>query len=288
MKPKLVNRGAFLNKSFSVSCLEGQNFFKVWHYHPELELVVILESEGTQFVGDSIEKFQSGDVLLLGKNVPHLLLNDSIYFEMRSSLAARAVVINFEQYFLGNTFLSLPEMKHIHKLLERSKQGIKFQGTSRMLAKKIIKKIVPLGDFDRMLELIKLLGILAETSEYRLLTSTGFSDSLNSPETNKMGEIYAYIMNNFDKSLSLQKIAKIVHMNPKSFSRFFKKNTKKNFTRYVNEVRIGYACKLLLEKKLNISEIAYEIGFNNISHFNRQFRSIKGHSPKEYVKGHDN
>ncbi|MFK5974515.1 MAG: AraC family transcriptional regulator [Flavobacteriaceae bacterium] len=288
MKPKLVNRGAFQNESFNTSYLNGPSFFKVWHYHPELELIVILESEGTQFVGDSIEKFQSGDVLLLGKNVPHLLLNDSIYFEKQSNLKARAISINFNQYFLGNTFLSLPEMKHIRKLLERSKQGIKFQGTSKLKAVDIIKKIASSSNFDRIIELIKLLGILAKTTEYRLLTSIEYSDSLNDIETSRIGKVYDYVMNNFDKNLSLQRAAKIVHMNPKSFSRFFKKNAKKNFTKYINEVRIGYACKLLLEKKMNISEICYEIGFNNISYFNRQFKSIEGLSPKEYVKLYDN
>lgn len=286
MKPERIDRSNYKDQSFSISYLNGQNFFKVWHYHPELELVFILESTGTQFVGDSIEKFQSGDVLLVGKNLPHLMLNDNEYFEEGSTLKARAIVINFERFFTGRTFLALPEMRPIDELLDLSERGIKFSGPIRGYARDTAHKMVSLKSHERMLEFIELLGRLAETSDYRLLSSLGFSNSIGNIEKSRMGRVYDYVMNNFNDKISLQEAADIVHMNPTAFSRYFKKNHKKNFTQYVNEVRIRYACKLLQEKRLNISEICYLAGFNNISNFNRQFRVIKNSSPKEYLRSY--
>ncbi|WP_411031048.1 AraC family transcriptional regulator [Spongiimicrobium sp. 3-5] len=286
MKPRLIDRSNSKDQSFSVSYLDEQYFFKVWHYHPELELVFILEGTGTQFVGDSIEQFQAGDVVLIGKNLPHLMLNDSDYFEKGSTLAARAIVINFERYFAGRTFLSLPEMASINTLLDLSLRGIKFHGVVREQALLAAQRIFELADYERMLALIHLLCSLSKTSDYRLLSSSGFSNSVANIEKSRMGKVYDYVMNNMDKNISLKRAAEIVHMNPTSFSRYFKKNHKKNFTQYVNEVRIGYACKLLLEKKLNVSEICYRVGFNNISNFNRQFKIIKGVSPREYLKSY--
>ncbi|WP_190809713.1 AraC family transcriptional regulator [Flagellimonas sp. S3867] len=286
MKAKLVDRSNPLNQSFSTSYLDEKYFFKVWHYHPELELVIILESKGTQFVGDSIERFKDGDVLLIGKNLPHLMLNDIEYFEDGSMLPARAIVINFERYFTGNTFLSLPEMKSINTFLSLSERGIKFSGPIKQYVREMALTILSSKGFERILLFIKLLHTISNTSEYRLLSSAAFSISVGNIEKSRMGKVYDYVMNNFDKAISLKKVAEIVHMNPTAFSRYFKQNHKENFTQYVNEVRIRFACKLLLEKKLNVSEICYRAGYNNISNFNRQFRIIKGVSPKEYIRSY--
>ncbi|MFS4456589.1 AraC family transcriptional regulator [Maribacter sp. 2304DJ31-5] len=286
MKAKLVDRSNPLNQSFSTSYLDQKNFFKVWHYHPELELVIILESKGTQFVGDSIERFKNGDVLLIGKNLPHLMLNDNEYFETESKLSAKAIVINFERYFTGNTFLSLPEMKSIDEFLSLSERGIKFSGRIKQFIREMALNILSSEGFERILLFIKLLYTISNTTEYRLLSTPAFSNSVGNIEKSRMGKVYDYVMNNFDKTISLKRVAEVVHMNPTAFSRYFKQNHKENFTQYVNQIRIGFACKLLLEKKLNVSEICYRADYNNISNFNRQFRRIKGVSPKEYVKSY--
>ncbi|MEX0288318.1 MAG: AraC family transcriptional regulator [Flavobacteriaceae bacterium] len=287
MEPERIDRSNYKNQSFSIRYLDGPNFFRVWHYHPEVELVFILESTGTQFVGDSIERFQAGDVLLIGKNLPHLMLNDREYFEPSSRLLARAIVINFKRFFTGREFLELAEMGLVNKLLTLGDRGIKFDESVAQHAIASAQRILELKEEERIIELLKLLGMLARSSDYRLLSSLGFSNTLGEVENSRMGKVYDYVMNNFNHKISLKGAAEIVHMNPTAFSRYFKKNHKKNFTQYVNEVRIRYACKLLQEKRHNISEVCYLVGFNNISNFNRQFRSIKNLSPREFMKSYE-
>ena len=221
MKAKLVDRSSPLNQSFSSSYLDGKNFFKVWHYHPELELVIILESKGTQFVGDSIERFKDGDVLLIGKNLPHLMLNDNEYFEVDSELPARAIVINFERYFTGNAFLSLPEMKSIDKLLSLSERGIKFSGQIKQFIREMALNILSSEGFERILLFIKLLYTISNTTEYRLLSSPAFSNSVGNIEKSRMGKVYDYVMNNFDKAISLKRVFRNCSYESHSFFKIF-------------------------------------------------------------------
>lgn len=285
MKPLLIDRSSLPNKSFTVRNHRFPNFLKVWHHHPELELVVILKSTGTRFIGDNIEQFCEGEVVLIGKNLPHMWLNDKQYFEADSSLEAEAIVIHFKEDFAGKDFLKMPEMSSIAKLLERSGQGIKFSGDLHRF-KHQIKNIHEMSEFDRTMNFIQLLNYLAKNYDHTPLSSNGFINSFKKTGRNNLDKVYEHIVKNFKDNITRSNVAKIANMDPSAFSRFFKRIHRKTFTQYLLEVRIGYACKLLIENKNNISEICYESGFNNLSNFNRQFKKAMKCSPTDYSRLH--
>lgn len=285
MKLHLLNRETPENDSFMVTKHCEQYFLKIWHYHPELELVLTVKSTGTRFVGDSIDKFNEGEVVLIGKNLPHMWLNDDIYFDQKSNLIAEDIVIHFKKQFLGIDFMAMNEMRHISNLLQEARYGIKFRDLDSGVIG-LIKKIAEMKvSFERTISFINLLYILAKHPESELLCSEAFVNSFKKNQNKSLDRTYEFVFENFTRSISLKEVAKVANMNPSAFSRFFKRVNRKTFSRYLNEVRIGYACRLIIERESNITAICYESGFNNISNFNRQFRSIMKMSPSEYRLG---
>ncbi|MEX0315362.1 MAG: AraC family transcriptional regulator [Allomuricauda sp.] len=285
MKLHLLNRASPGNSSFMVSHNLYPHFLKIWHYHPELELIAIEKSSGTQFIGDSIEKFDAGEVILIGKNLPHMLLNDDVYFDESSGKVAESFVVHFKKDFLGSGFLAISETKPITDLLEMASRGIKFPQVDIRLIEEI-KGLLDLEPFERLIKFVEILNSLAKHRPYKLLSSMGYVNSFLKTENKRLHKIYEYVFKNFKNSIGASDVASDIGMNPSAFSRFFKQVHRKTFTRYLNEIRIGYACKLLLEDKMNITAIAYESGFNNISNFNRQFKMIIGKSPSSYIQYH--
>ena len=283
MKLQLLNRSSLENSSFSAKSNHYPNFLKIWHYHPELELVAIIRSSGTRYIGDNIEKFKEGDVVLIGKNLPHMWHNEDKYFSESSDLIAEAIAVHFRKEFLGPEFFDLPEMEEIDQLLERSRLGIRFFDISDELFLDI-KSIVNLNKFDKTLKLLSILHKLAIHESFQLLSSEGFVNSFKGTRNLGLYRVYEYVFKNFKEPIFLKDVADIANMNPSSFSRFFKRVNRKTFSRYLNEIRVGFACKLLIENKYNITSVCYKSGFNNISNFNRQFRTIKKMSPSEYFK----
>tara|TARA_R110000744_G_scaffold238144_2_gene355501 strand:- start:633 stop:1502 length:870 start_codon:yes stop_codon:yes gene_type:complete len=285
MKLHLLDRSSTGNTSITVSQNNYKNFLKVWHFHEELELVYIIKSTGTRFVGDSIEKFQSGEVILIGKNVPHMWLNDEAYFEENSSLTAQAVSVHFKDNFVGKEFLSLPEMQPISQLLKKATQGIKFNNVTDNIKNELLH-LSSLNPAIKITRIIEILSKLEQTQHYTLLSSNGFINTFHQTENKRLNTIYEYVYQNFHTPISSKDVAELANMNASAFSRFFKTIHRKPFTRFLNEIRIGFACKMLLENKESITSIAYACGFGNISNFNRQFRIIKNESPSSFLSQH--
>ncbi|MDO5968919.1 AraC family transcriptional regulator [Flavivirga aquimarina] len=283
MKLHLLDKTIFDNTSFSIGENSYAHFLKLWHYHPELELVVILKSTGTRFIGDSIEKFEEGEIILIGKNLPHKWLNDSNYFSKTSKLQAKAIAIHFAENFLGDIFNRAPEMNSISALIERASRGIRFIGVNKALKDKIIN-LNNNTAFNRTIKFIEILYELSNHKNYTLLASQGFISQSNKFTNKGLDKMYDYIFDNFKNDISAKNVAEVICMNPSAFSRFFKRIQRKTFSQYLAEIRIGYACKLLLEDKFNIAAVCYESGFDNISNFNRQFKRIMKTTPSSYIK----
>ncbi len=283
MKLHLISRDNLENDSVMITHHREPSFLKVWHYHPELELVLTLKSTGTRFVGDSIKKFQEGDLVLIGKNLPHMWVNDDRYFEANSGLIAEDVVVHFKEEFLGKDFFETKEMKPIGRLIHRAKFGIKFLSVSDDVLDKI-KTMTTLSSFERTINLLTILNTLTLNNDYEILSSEGYIKTFNKTKNVTLDNTYEYIFENFNKPISLEDVANVAKMNPSSFSRYFKRINRKTFSTYLNEVRIGYACNQLIEQRGNIATICYESGFNNISNFNRQFKKITLKSPSEYLR----
>lgn len=263
-------------------------FLDKWHYHSKLELVYILKGKGTRFIGDDISGFKDGDLVLLGAHLPHVWKSKEIYFKEGQVNSVEAIVLHFPQKMGVNNLFDLPEMNAIKKLIEQSHLGIHFQIPEHHQAKKHLKKLVDQSPFDRILTLLSVLQLLATEENKRTISKTPFADHYQSHQSKRVDRLYNHILHHFDKEIKLEDLASIANMTPASLCRFFKQKTKKSLSEFTNEVRIGFACKLIIEDHLSISDICFRCGYNSLSYFNRQFKKITGMAPTLYQKKSNN
>lgn len=249
-----------------------------WHFHPEYELILITDSEGKRYMGDSIADFGTSELVLIGPNLPHFWRNK----EGCDLSQAKAYVIHFQENFLGNEFFNLPEMILIRQLLDKAQTGLKFTGLTNSAMKEWIRKLTGLTSFERLIQLQLILYRLASSTEYESLSSPGFVESFKTTRNERISNVYEYVMYHFRQKITLEAIASVANMSEVGFCRFFKATTGKPFFGFLNEIRIGYACRLLMDSALNITQIAYESGFNNLAHFNRQFKATTQYTPQQY------
>lgn len=269
--------------SFFCRYAEVPYTYDKFHYHKEYELLYHIRNHGTRFIGDSIRRFSNGDLVLVGPNIPHFWLSDDIFYKNNSNITAKLMVIHFVQDFAGQNFFEMPEMKPAKTLLERARHGVQIYGP---LVKKLSREIISLPEksgWKRVASLISILNQMGETEDYNLLSSSGFCNSYYKNENEeRITNIYNFLMVNYSRSIHLDEIAAFVRMNTSAFCRFFKNTTDKTFSDVLNEIRIGIACKKLINSRATISEIGYDCGFHSISYFNRQFKKIKRLTPTEY------
>jgi len=255
-----------------------------WHFHPETEIIYVEKSTGSRFVGDHSESFREGDIGLIGPNLPHVWKSDPIYQKNIPGLMARVLVIHFIDEIFKGSLAILPEMQGINELLQDSQRGIKFIGSAQAHIEVQMKAIIRTTGIEKLLRLIDILDFMSKTKEKQLLASIGYSKIRKSVDFDRFDKAHRYMIDNFRQNISLNKVSDMVGMTPTSFCRYFKKHTKKSFHTVLNEIRVGHACRLLLDNKMNICGICYESGFNNVSNFNEQFKKIKGISPSLYLK----
>ncbi|MCF2500554.1 AraC family transcriptional regulator [Dyadobacter chenhuakuii] len=284
MKPQLLKVPKGLQKSFSIRRDVVLYFYNRWHYHPELELIHIEQGSGTQFVGDNIQNFQSGDLLLIGPNLPHYWRCDEKYFQRESQLYAQATVVHFSLDLFGNAFLELPENKAIRELLLKAKFGMKLLGEETENVKKLLQDLLDQKSGNAVISLLQILENLAHCSEKRTLSNTHYHEEYNQYDTDRINQIYQYSISNFQKKISIEEISEIANISPHSFCRYFKSRSRKTYSQFLLELRIGHACKLLSETKLPVAQICYESGFNNFANFNKYFKIHTGKSPLAYQK----
>lgn len=286
MKPILRKIDTGINFSFSVREDISDYLYNYWHYHPEVELTYIRRGSGMRLVGDSMEPFSDGDLILLGGNLPHLWRSDRIYFEGIADIHIEAVAIHFMENFWGESFLNLPEMKNVRELLIKAKRGISINGETAGQISGMMESMLTANNVERITLLVTMLNIIACSKEYNLLSGIGFTKSYDLVNTDNINAIYNYTLDHFQERISIQEVAAIANISPHSFCRYFKSRAMKTYWQFLLEVRIGYACKLLIENKMSISQICYTCGFNNLSNFNRQFKTIIGMTPSLYLKEH--
>jgi len=251
-----------------------------WHFHPEYELIYIKNSSGNRFMGDHIADFDNNELILVGPNIPHFWRND----DKTDLSVAKAFVIHFREDFLGDTYFKLPETQSINKLFEKAQTGLKITGRTNIELSVIIENFSSFTGFERLLMLQKMLFIIAESQDYETLASPGFIDSFKTNQEERLNKVFEYVMYNFKEKISLQDISAVACMSEVAFCRYFKSRTSKSFFIFLNDIRIGYTCRLLVESNMNITEICCEAGFNNLSHFHQQFKEHTKRTPQEYRK----
>ncbi len=252
---------------------ENDRFF--WHYHPEYEIVFVRKGSGKLHIGEHLKNYEEGELVFIGPDLPHTGFGYGVIGQHEE------IVVQLRKDFLGEDFMQKPEMQHIRELFERAKRGLSFQGKARNVVANKLQKMLTLSHFERLVELLSIFHTLAMATEFSVLNAADKRFDFNHKDEDRINRVYEYVEKNYQQSIDIQVVADLTSLTVPSFCRYFKKITHITYTDFVNEYRINQACRLLFENK-PIADICFEVGFNNISHFNKTFKHLKGKSPKVY------
>lgn len=247
-----------------------------WHFHPEIELVYVDKAKGKRHIGNHLSYFNNSQLILIGANLPH---NG---FANRFTLNGTETVIQFKEDFLGAKFFDIPEMNLIKNLFIRAKMGILFGKDTKILLGSKIKNLIKLDGIDRITGFLDILKELSVAQDYTLLNVKGYAFEVKQQDNERIDIIFRLVKENFSRPISLDEVSELVSMTIPAFCRYYKKVTGKTFTQFVNEFRIVHSTKLLLETRASITDICFDSGFNNFSHFSKLFKKITGKSPLKY------
>ena len=292
MKARLKKLDTFADQSFNLQLLGHYHGYNELHYHPEVELIYVMEGEGTLLIGNKIEQVSAGSLLLIGANTPHLFrfereayLNP-VFKQGRFELPLQLLTLHFNAEIFGEAFINLPENKFIATVLKNAVQVQLFHGALKERLIEMLHKLLNAAPYERMMQLMHLLAIIAGGNEYEFLNADVKHAAYNHVDETRLTKIYLHTLNSFHRAITLKEIADTVYMAPNAFCRYFKSRTSKSYFDFLLEVRVNHACKLLKETDYSMVIISYESGFTNLSNFNRYFKAIMGKTPLQVRKSY--
>jgi AraC-like DNA-binding protein len=275
LKPLIQKLPLAVETSFVAKTFRTPHFEVPWHQHIEYELILFTEGNGMSFIGNYVGAFRTGDVFFIGSNMPHT------FQKQHKEIIASAVVVQFREDFWGTGLLQLPESGAVQQLLTLSMMGVKPEGGTKEQLAELIKALETAEAFSRISLLCQCLHLLA-TEEKKQTLSTRSMDTSNNKYRQRLDAVFQFTISHFQQPITLTEVAQIAHMSITAFCRYFKTSTKKSYIEFLNEIRIGYACKLLQDTDKTIVDICYESGFNTAVHFNKQFIKLKKMTPGKY------
>lgn len=264
-------------ETFAFREFQVPRFTMPWHFHPECELTLILRGRGMRYVGDNIARFEAGDLVFLGRDLPHYWWNDA---DDRGR--SHSIVIQFGAEFENGALFDLPEAREIRRLLLLARRGLLLSGRLREQITADILAMRGCGGWKRLCLLMEILGRLAGARKMRFLASASFAPELGERDGRRLTAVCQYVNESYADRVEHRRAATLAGLSPAAFSRFFHKRMGKTFEAYVAEVRISHACRSLQEDDVSVLEVALASGFNNLSNFNRQFLRLKGMTPRDY------
>jgi AraC-like DNA-binding protein len=263
--------------SFKILLTPNLNNIFYWHFHPEIEIVYVEAEKGIRHIGEHISTYEGSDLALIGSYIPHL------NFDYGVKTRVETVVIQLRENFFQNGLDTFPELNEILRLFDRAKTGIAFTGKTKVIAGNRLKALSSLNKFNQFFELLNIFQLLANSNEYIHLKVRPLTSKSIIKEQDRILQIYKFVDENFREQINTHAIASKVNLSVPAFCRYFKKTTKLTYTDFVNQYRITYSKKLLLQNK-NISEACFNSGFENLSYFTRVFKKITGENPSTFKK----
>ncbi len=268
------------NVTLYVQHYKGENFYEKLHQHKEIQISLIAEGEGTYIIGDCVGEYKKNDVFVIGEDLPHIFKRDTTV-EPETEM----VSLFFSKNSYGEGFLNLPEFEHTRDLFNEVGLGLEILSNKKSLYK-LLSQIKNLSKYDQFISFLEIIRLISGAEKQSLSSLINLKKYAGN-EGKRMSDIFQYTMNNYHTEISLAQVSDIANMTPNAFCRYFKQRTNKTFVNFLIDIRIGNACKLLTKNNdLNITEISYKSGFNNLANFNRKFKSIKGVTPSDYRKKH--
>lgn len=281
MKAKYHQVPKPVDHSFSIRHDVLPHFGTIWHYHPEIELHYLIKGEGIRFIGENISNFEEDELILLGSNLPHtwkcnIKDNHDAYVE--------AMVMHFHPDCLGVDFLSLPETKNFKRFLALANQGLLIKGEAKSKIKKQLFKMKDVEGLHKIVLLLRIFDILNKSQDFEVISSNYVNVNYNKLDESRMNKVFTYTFRNFKNKVHIEDLAELSNLSVTSFCRYFKNITQKSYFDFLTELRLNYACRLLVSSELTTLAIAEESGFENSSNFYRHFRNFKSCTPKEFKK----
>lgn len=271
------------DESFFIGVFQDNLEKSAWHYHNNFEISFITEGSGKRIVADSIEDFHPGDLVFIGPNLPHVWIADKSIIGP-SNRTLEMVFLQFTTGALTGQITQTPEFGNVRKALELAERGIQITGDTLNQVSEIMLQLPYLGGFERMILFFRIMDIIGSSPSNVPLASKEYRDNRSRPANKRIDAIHNYLMKNYREDINLNKLSQLVNMAKGSLCRFFKIQTGVTLIEYLNRIKVDLACKLLMDPDLSVMEVCYDSGFNNLSHFNKQFRQVTGSTPTEYRK----
>ena len=272
------------NESFRVQIENESHFYSELHSHPEIQITYIRESTGALVAGDFVGSFEPGNLVVIGSNQPHVFRNDPEYFKGEEGLKANCISLFIRKDMFGKDFLNMPEVESLNNFFSMSDKGMLLEGKESTKMLSLINSFQSSKGFSKLVVLFNLLEKIIDCTTFKSLSASPLKKELNEKEGKRMNAIYQFTLKEYTNAISINDVAEIANLTPQSFCRYFKKHTRKSYTGFLNEIRIGHACKMLQDVNNSVVAICFASGFNNLSNFNRQFKASTGLSPKDYRK----
>lgn len=277
---KIENRRVVYDANMSFKYESEALLTTAMHCHEVYELLSVTAGHGKAFIGDSVFEYSEGDMILIGYHLPHLFIANQGILPRNN----RCNLLQFPCELFPEDMDCIPEYSSVSSILRKSMQGVRFcSNPTKYIVTRLLKTLNRQRGVNRIFSLLRILDILDKSKEQKLIATSDCSVNIMALSAkDPISVLSNYMMNNHKRKLTLAELADQVHMNQSSLCRYFKAQTNKTLFQYLNEIRIEYACKLLRNTVLTVSQVAWESGFENLSHFNTQFRLITKQTPTEY------
>lgn len=287
MKAELIIDAPIINKKeIWIKKVIKPHFDHPFHFHQFCELVWVEKSFGKLVVGDYAGFFSEGELIMEGPELPHLWVCDDIFYKQTRGLYTKAYGLYFPPNLIPSMTDDAESIALFKDLVNKSQRGLRFYGNTRESIIDLLKKVINTEGLEQVGYFLRVIHILNKTSEFEYLASVGYEHKFNNNnDLDRFNDVYKFLLTNFHRDIGLKEVAEICHLTPTAFCRFFKNRSEKTFIRFLNEIRIGHACKLLQNDKYSIKDLYYECGYNNPVNFFKTFKLITNKTPKEY---HDN
>lgn len=272
------------DESFFIGIFQDHIDQSRWHYHQEYELSFITEGSGKRIVGDSVEEFHPGDLIFIGPRIPHVWFSETSHRNQHSGRTLESVYMLFNNDILPDEMTALPEFENIRKAITLSERGARITGDTLNEVSRIMLQLPYMSRIKRLMFFYEIMDLIGRSTSFAYLASEQYMKTKFETNNTRINKIHEFLMKNYRETVDLEEVAEVVHMAPASVCRFFKSSTGLTIFEYLNKIKIDYSCKLLLNTDLSIVDISYDCGFNNLSHFNKQFRKFLGQTPSQFRK----
>ncbi len=282
MKPLFFDVKSLLKNSVYAKEIKSDKLSDQFHFHNAYEIALIIEGNGRRIVGDNVDNFSNGDLIILGPNIAHATYSDKKYHIIESSTKVHAMVVYFQPDWITEYHMNSADFGPLKRLLNQLKRGIKIEGETHDVVKNLLLKLSNADGLKSVTFLFQILYEISRSKDYSCLASARYSNTYSENDIARINDVYKFVMENFTEVISLDDVASIACMTPSAFCKYFKNKTNKTFTVFVNEIRINYACELLMNRNLDISQICIQCGFNNFTSFNKNFKLFIKTTPSIY------